>query len=513
MSTELGSTTLALEVTGVSKSYGGIRALTDVSLTVGVGEVNGLIGANGSGKSTFIKIISGVLAPEPGARIRIHGREIPFPVRNPGDLGFAVLHQQNGLIDDLTVVESVGIGVRYGVRWRPIRWAQERAGCAELAAELGVRVDPNARIGSLSAGEKALVALMRGMREMRSRDRPPLFILDEPTATFTTAEVEILRRVVREVADRGGSILFVSHKLSEVLDFCDRVTVLRGGRVVATHDTAHSDSESLVEEMLGTRLSRFRRPEIAAEGSSGDRAPALHAKDIEGEVLRDFSLDVWPGEIVGVTGLVGSGHDEVPYLLSGAVAAPGGTLRLHGEIVRDYRAARRLGLGLVPGDRVRQGLWMQGTAAENVNLPALTEVLRRGPLDRRRESARAASLLSRFGLVPLEPGLVASGFSGGNQQKIVLAKAIQSGCSVLILHEPTVGVDVGSKVEIYEIVARVAADGAAVLVVGGDHEEIAAISTQVVVLRDGVVAAHLAADEISEERVARAANLPVPATR
>lgn len=500
--TPLAGPAAALDLAHVTKRYGGTVALDDVSLSISPGEVHGLIGVNGSGKSTLIKIITGLETPDSIGGFHVRGAHTDVPVRRPISLGIAVLHQQTGLVDSLTVVESVGVAVGFGANWRPVSWAAERKSCLKLADELGVRIDPDAQVSSLSAAERTLVALMRSMRELAVGGSTPLLILDEPTTAFTSTEVDTLKRVVRHVADRGGSVLFVSHKLGEILDFCDRVTVLRNGVHVATRDTATLTTGDLIADMLGDTILPHESDDVARPTGK----PTLRVRDLGSDMLHGYDLEIGPGEIVGVTGLAGSGHDDLPYLVAGTRPPARGTVEIHGDPAPDsYRGRMSRGLALVPGDRLREGLWLEATAAENVNLPVLAGLWRRGRIRRDEEVRRAHAVLGPFGLSPNDPSLAATAFSGGNQQKIVLAKAIQEGCSLLVLHEPTVGVDIGAKAEIYALVAAAARSGTAILLVSNDHEEIATLSHRVDVLASGRVAGRLCRD-ITEAGIAEHAN-------
>lgn len=499
----------ALTIRNVSKRFGGVDALNDVSIDVAAGEVHALIGVNGSGKSTLIKTLTGYHAPDPGAEMSLWGERVELPVRNHVDHGIAVLHQQDGLIDDLTVCESVGAGVGYGARLGHVSWRREHRRCEELSRTLGIEIDPDAVVRDLSASERALVALLRSVRELQATSKRHLFILDEPTVAFTPTEVAKLTTVIRRVKESGDSIIFVSHKLREVLDLADRISVLRDGRLVATLDRREATTEKMIDLMLGgVSLVPSTDDGTRRAGATSDgRSPGIRLDSLTGRQISDLSLSVRPGEIVGFTGLAGMGQDELPYLLSGDVAPLSGSVHLgDAPISQSVRRNMRRGVALVPGDRAREGLWLDATAGENLTLPVVGGFFKSGVLRTRPERGHAVEMLRRYGVRPLAVHLPAKGFSGGNQQKIVLAKAMQTDPRVLLLHEPTVGVDIGAKSEIYNLVRESARQGAAVLVFGSDYDEMVELCDRVVVLRDGQVVAELTEEELTEAHVAAACN-------
>jgi ribose transport system ATP-binding protein len=496
----------ALSVRHVSKVFGGVVALDDVALDVAAGEVHALIGVNGSGKSTLIKVLTGFHAPEPGAEMELWGNPVALPVRGHVQHGIAVLHQQTGLVDELTVKESVGVGVGYGARpLSRVSWRRERADCLRLSRTLGLSIDPDAVVGGLSASERTVVALLRTMREIEAAGRRPLYILDEPTTSFTPAEVDRLTAVIRRVADGGGSVIFISHKLQEVLALADRITVLRDGRRVGTLDRREATADGLIRLMLGDAELGGSHPPAEASGRA-KAAPALRLVGVSGRLISGLSLEVRAGEIVGFTGLAGMGQDERPYLLCGDRAPSEGLIEVDGRPIGGVRANLRRRIALVPGDRAREGLWLAGSASENVTLPVLGRFFRRGRLRGGAERRQARETLARYLVRPSAPRLAAAGFSGGNQQKIVLAKSMQTEPRVLILHEPTVGVDVGAKAEIYDLVRASAGRGAAVVVCGSDYDEMAQLCDRVMVLSHGRAVTGLAGSRLTEARLASACN-------
>lgn len=491
---------LTLSLRSISKRFGGVAALTDVSFDLASGEIVGLVGENGSGKSTLIKIITGYHAPEPGAEGEIWGDPIAFPIIAPMKRGIATIHQDLGLIDDLTVLENVGVSSGYGTRGvRPVNWSRQRRECIAEMKRSGIKLDPDAMVGNLTPVERAAVAILRASWELRGRKQGgEIFILDEPTAYLTNVEVQQLMGLMRSVAAKGSGVIFVSHHLREITAVCDRVVVLRDGRVVANVPNRDLTVTDLIGHMLGRELTSFypRRvkppmnPEIA-----------LHVTGLTGRVVADLSFSLNKREIVGVTGLAGMGQEELPYLISG-VRRPKQGLVTNGDGVTvgaSPRNARRAGIVLVPANRSRDGIWPAATAGENVSLPVLGRFYTKGWLDRRREATSCKEVMTRFRVVPAEPRVRVKAFSGGNQQKIVLAKWLQESPAVLLLDEPTMGVDAGARREILAIVKQVAEAGAGVMVFSSDLEQLVNVCTRVLVLWHGRLIASVDAAAVNED--------------
>lgn len=495
---------LALEVRSVSKRFGGVHALVDVDLQLRRGEILGLVGENGSGKSTLVKVLSGYHTPERGAAGAVFGRPLSFPVNNPGELGIAVIHQDLALVDEMTVVENLGVSSGYAASGlRPVRWRRERSRSVELLERFGVDVDPGARVGDLAPAERASVAIVRATRELSSHAHQHILILDEPTSYLTGAEAERVMRVMRTVAESGSSVIFISHHLHEVVEVADRVVVLRDGRVVADVDAATTTEARIIAHMLGRELGDFYPARLDPAGTSD---VAMVAEGMTGQIVEDLSFELRHGEILGVTGLAGMGQQELPYLLTGVQTPRSGVARRgDGRLMgRSPAASLRAGVVMVPGNRQRDGVWLDATAAENISLPVLREYYRRGWLYGREESTRAKGLMQMFRVQPPMAEQKVSNFSGGNQQKIVLAKWLQGEPDVLLLDEPTQGVDAGARKEILEIVRAATEAGAGVAIFSSDLEQLANVCTRVLVLWRGRAAAELVGDEISEDSLLQA---------
>ncbi|HEX2097315.1 MAG TPA: sugar ABC transporter ATP-binding protein [Solirubrobacterales bacterium] len=486
-----------LRVANLSKTFAGTRALDSVDLDVLSGEVHGLLGQNGSGKSTLIKLLSGVYEPDEGATVEIRGERVQLPL-GPGESrkrGVGFVHQDLALVPGLSILENLRTdGFLTGIGGR-IRWRAERARTREALRSVGLDVDPELPVSALSAAQRAMVALARSLDEI-GHERG-LLVLDEPTAYLPRHDVEELFGAVREVTARGCGVLFVSHRLDEVLSICDRVTILRDGRKIDTTEVAGSSEAKLMAMIVGRELERLEERAPTSRDES-----VLAVRDLTGKVARGVSFDLNRGEIVGLTGLVGMGHDEVPYLLTGAFPPRAGAISLAGEpIAPTPRRAARAGMVLLPANRAEQSGIGSATLRENVSLPVLGGYYGRGWLDQRRERSDVQSLVERFGVRPPQPDRPFSTFSGGNQQKALLAKWLQLMPRVLILHEPTHGVDVGAKRDVIEQISSAAAAGVSVLVVSSEAEDLVKMCERVHVFNDGAIVSTLSGEEVTEERI------------
>jgi ABC-type sugar transport system ATPase subunit len=480
-----------LKVRGLSKTFPGLRALDDIELNVAAGEIVAVVGQNGSGKSTLVKILDGFHQPDPGAVIE-HGE-------------LRVIHQDLGLVGMLNTVENLDLSRRHGLGGlRPVRTRAEAERAAELTAGFGASFDVRVPVSDLTASERAVVAIARALDGWTRSDQ--VLVLDEPTAALHREEVGRLFEAVRRVAQRGAGIVFISHRLDEVLSLAHRIVVLRDGRKVADVPVGDVDPAALARMMTGSEVAevqaiRLTRAQLGQRLASD---PALQVRGLAGPAVRHIDLNVHVGEIVGVTGLLGSGREQLAGLIFGALAPAAGELRVAGAGFRTGRPAEAIqaGVGFVPADRRAAGAIMAMSARENLTLPRLSPLRRHfGRLDGRAERAEAGQWAERVGLRPPAPERPLELFSGGNQQKVVLAKWLRIAPRVLLLDEPTQGVDVGAKASIYELLRQAAAEGAGVLVSSSDTKELTVLCDRVLVLREGRVAAELAGDEVSESRL------------
>jgi ribose transport system ATP-binding protein len=490
----------ALRLRGLSKAFGATRALDDVNLAVAPGEIHGLVGRNGSGKSTLIKVLSGYHVPDSGT-LEIGGNAVPLPLPAAEAYrhGLAFVHQDLGLLPDLSVMENIRIGrFTTGGGWR-IKWKEERRLVAEALERFGVRVSPDTLVGGLREVDRALVAIVRGLVDLRAHQHG-ILVLDEPTAYLPRDSVEQLFTTVRNVANAGTAVIFVSHRLDEVMSLAHRTTVLRDGRVVGTLDTDTSSEEQLIELILGGELEDFY-PEPSAPGTR----VAVRIADLSGAVAESVSFDVHEGEILGLTGIAGAGYDEVPYLLFGAASARSGTVTI-GSTTLDHAAltpksTMDAGMALLPADRQNKSGVGELTLTQNVSLPVLGSFFTGGRLRQRAERSKVASLLTDYTVRPPIPEAKMNQLSGGNQQKALLAKWMQRTPPVLLLHEPTQGVDVGAKKDVFERLREATVAGAAVVFSSAEYEDLAHLCDRVLVFREGRIAATLSGADLTEERI------------
>ena len=472
----------ALEISKVSKHFGGVKALSEVDLTVRAGEVHGLLGQNGSGKSTLIKILAGYHGAD-GGEITMFGEPVSLPIVSSQDVGIAVIHQDLGLVDSMTVMENIGVSDGFGrASLAPVRWRSFRRDVQKLMERLDCDVSPDQLVAELRGSDRSMVAIGRSMRILERTREKHVFILDEPTAYLGAAESERLMNQMRRVAAEGSSVLFVSHKLGEVLSVTDRCTILRDGRSVATVETSTVRAEDLVSLQLGRDLGDFYPP-IAAPARD---EVTLRVDDLALPGVEDVSLAVRRGEIVGLTGLVGMGQDEVIMSIAGALPRQGGTVTRDGSAVGTHlRDVIESGIVLVPEDRKGQGLWLDASARENFTLPASARGAGLRPVDRRSERKATLDALTKVGTRPLMTEGRVGILSGGNQQKVLMAKWMATAPEVLLLHEPTQGVDAAARREIIELINEAAELGTAVVVASTDYEQLAHMCHRTVVFRDG----------------------------
>jgi ribose transport system ATP-binding protein len=500
------ATVAALRLWDLSKTFGGQKALDKASLEIASCEVHGLLGQNGCGKSTLIKILAGFHAPDPGSRLEIDGADVPLPLA-PGEFRkhrISFVHQHLGLIPSLTVLENLLLG-RLAERdaWA-INWVAERRAAKQLFADYAIDLDPEARVADITPVERALLAIVRAITEMNEEGGAGagLLVLDEPTPFLPKRDVDRLFQLVRAVVAKGASVVFVSHDVDEVMEITDRATVLRDGKVAATIDTRTATKADFIEAIVGRKLAAITPPApLLARGPSHAVVHNLSGGTIEG-----FSLDLAAGEVVGVTGLIGSGYDEIPYLIYGARAARGGTLDIGGRGVELSRItpheAIRHGVVLVPADRANAGVIGPLPVDDNVTMPTLALRFRQWMLRRRAMTTEAAEMGRRFEVRPADPTMLMASLSGGNQQKVVLAKWLQMAPRLILLDEPTQGVDIGARQTVFRHIANAASAGAAVLCASSDYEQLAAICSRVLIFAAGQVVAILQGAEISKEAIA-----------
>lgn len=475
------SASACLQVQRVHKRFGATFALQDVSLTVLEGEVHALLGHNGSGKSTLVKMVSGSLSPDSGS-LSVTGRE-----GTPARVG--VVHQDLALCAEATVVENCCMGGYHRGRFGTLDWATERRLLQPILDSLNAEFDCRDMVGDLSPADQAVVAIARALRGQPGSSGLDLLVLDEATALLRGREADKVLTTARLVADQGGGVLLVTHHMAEVLHAADRATVLSNGQVVGTVDVESTSEDRLLEMVSGRKLPA-QRHEPAGDAAGLGESAVLTVRGLGGSSVSGVHLAVGAGEIVGLTGAAGAGHEEVPYLLAGHLRVQRGHISVAGRELRGRGAAgaRGLGIGLLPADRLRQGLLPAATVRENLSPQVRRHHtwLRFSQL--RRERAWAAQVCADYEVRPPDPDALVSSLSGGNQQKVLLARVLADQPRVLVLHEPTQGVDEATRRALLRRIRRVAEEGAAVVYVSSDLEEVAACCDRVLIFRKGQVA-------------------------
>ena len=495
-----------LELVDATKEFLGTRALDAVSFALRPGEVHALVGENGAGKSTLIKLLTGVYRPDAG-ELRHRGRPVSFtrPVQAQ-QAGISTIYQEVNLVPLRSVAANVFVG-REPRRFGLVDWRRAERDTERLLAGYGIHVDVRRPVGTFGVGTQQMVALARAVSTAAN-----VVIMDEPTSSLEPREVETLFSVVERLHAEGIAVLYVSHRLDELYRTCDRVTVLRDGRVV--HTGPLPPRIELVSLMLGRSVGDIRARGVtgfsAHEAGAGtdpggpNRAPLLRAEHLSGPPrLTDVSVDVAPGEVVGLAGLLGSGRSETARAIVGAFPLDGGTVLVAGRPVRrgDVGAAVRSGIGLLAEDRKADGIVPGLSVRENIVLAALPRLSRFGVVDRARQDRIVDTFVRRLRIKIASPDQPVAELSGGNQQKVLLARWLATEPRVLLLDEPTRGIDVGAKVEVQELVDELARDGLAVLLISSDLEELVDGADRVVVLRDGAVVGELTGDDVDADHV------------
>jgi ribose transport system ATP-binding protein len=490
----------ALQIRRLSKTFSGGRVLDNISFDLNPGEVHALVGQNGSGKSTFIKILAGFHESDDGGMVSIGGEvaTLKDPVASRG-LGFRFVHQDLGLVDTLDTVENLALGEGYqtGAGGR-IRWAASRRDANLRIRELGYDFDIRRPVGELAAAERTGIAIARALHDFESAR---YLVVDEPTASMPAEEVSVLFDAISRVRDRGLGVIYVSHRLNEIFAIADRVSVLRDGRTVGTHDTDEFDEDRLVKLMVGNVDLALPAKRTGPERTEA----ALVVENLCGVVVENISFAANAGEVLGIAGLTGSGREEVLATIFGVLPREG-AVSVAGKRVRPSSpsAAIDAGVAFVPADRVASGAIVEQTVRQNMTLVDLRIHSRfAGRLSQKGETDETAEWISKLDIRPPLPEAIFATLSGGNQQKVVLAKWLRVKPRVILLDEPTQGVDVGAKASIHALARQAADDGATVIIASSDDRELCDVCDRVLVLRDGRVGAELDRARLEPEHVAR----------
>jgi ABC-type sugar transport system ATPase subunit len=492
-----------LKMEAISKEFPGVRALDNVHLEVMGGEILALLGENGAGKSTLMKILSGVYNKDSG-RISLDGKEIE--VHNPHQaqkMGITIIYQELNLMPNLSVAENIFIG-REPNRFRFVDWRELHRKTRELTTRLGLNVSPTALVRNLSVAEQQMVEIARAL-SVESR----VIIMDEPTSALTQNEVEHLFKIMHELRANGLGIIFISHRMDEVFEISDRIVVLRDGANVGTVDTASSSPDEIVRMMVGRPVSEFFGQ---AESNPGE--VVLEARNISKTgstndphkvVLRNVSMSVRAGEIVGMAGLVGSGRTDLARCIFGVDERDSGEILIHGvpTSIRSARDAIRVGMGMVPEDRKLQALFLAMSVESNASMAVLGDVAKLGFVSEKREGSLVEGFVEKLSVRLATIKQRVLDLSGGNQQKVVIARWLALKPRILIMDEPTRGIDVGAKVEVHTLMHALAREGVAIIMISSELPEVLAMSDRILVMHEGELVGELTRAEATQERIGK----------
>lgn len=487
-----------LSIVNLHKTLIGNHILQGIDLTVEQGEIHALMGGNGAGKSTLIKCLSGYWSIDKGS-IKVNGDPL-----QPGAKQIAFVQQDLGLIQSLSVAENISLGVGYQTgALGNIRWREMNAAAADLLASLGhAGIDPRAEIGRLNLVQRTAVAIARATQGLK--DGAKLLVLDEPTAALPSTEIGALFETLERLRATGIGMIYVSHHLSEVFRLCDRISVLREGKLISTETTRETSEADIVELMLGRKLQKTIKSPIQKGQETAE--PVLSLTGVCGQRTKDINLTICKGEVVGLTGLQGSGCTELAEIIFGAHACQAGQMMLDGQHVVFAHPAEAVlaGIGLVTEDRHGNGSFAEASLGENITSTDLNRFFRKGWLSGIAEAAEVDALVADFNVQPPNGRRRFSSFSGGNQQKAILAKWMRLNPKLLICDQPDVGVDIGSKNAIYAALRNAAANGAAVILISNQHDDLEAICDRVLIMRSGRIVAALSGAEATEHSISLA---------
>ncbi len=483
---------IVLKMENITKTFPGVRALDDVSIDLHKGEVLGILGENGAGKSTLIKILAGNYIKDSG-RIFISGKE--YDIKSPSGAmaaGIRVIYQELNTIDNLTVTENIFVGEQL-VKGplKIIDWKAMTKRAKELLDTLNVKLDPNSVIGDLTVSEKQIVEIAKAI----SREAK-ILVMDEPTAALSEDEIKSLFKIIRTLQERGVSIIYISHRLKEIFEIADRVTVLRDGRKVGTQDIKETDDNKLVTMMVGRDIKdMYPKKEVEPGGI------VMEVKDLNANGVNDISFELREGEILGIFGLLGSGRTSLVKALFGANKIRRGQILINGKKanIKNPASARDEKIGLVPLDRKTEGLALIMGVKENITLANIKQLGQSFLINRKNEKLRAGKWVKEIGIRTPSLDQEVNSLSGGNQQKVVLAKWLESGSQIIILNEPTRGIDVGSKIEIYKLMEELCEKGSSIIMISSELPEILSIADRIITMNRGRFTGEYSRDEASEE--------------
>ncbi len=495
-----------LTVSDVSKSFPGVKSLDRVSFTAEAGEVHALLGENGAGKSTLVKIVAGVYQPDEGG-LSLEGRKKAWSSPHDAQVaGVHLIHQELVLFPDLSVSENILIGQQPRGRFGLIDKAAERRIAAEQLEALGHPLNPDTLVRDLSVADQQLVEIAKAMMA-----EAKVLILDEPTAVLSGRESAVLFERMRALKAQGVAVIYISHRLEEIFEIADRVTVLKDGQLIDTKPIGDLTRDAMITMMVGRTIADLYPPlKATPEGAE----EVLRAEEVSlGRRVRKVSFRLHRGEILGLAGLVGAGRTDLAHGLFGAMPLATGQIYLEGQLITPLTPAKAiaLGIGFLTEDRKAEGLFLEMSLAANVTAPALADISNAWGRDGRKERRYATAAIEQFSIAAHTPQVKVIGLSGGNQQKVLFGRWVRSSRKVLILDEPTRGVDVGAKSEIYRIVRALADQGIGILMISSELPEIMGMCHRVVVMREGIVTGELSGGDISEEAILHHATLETSA--
>jgi ribose transport system ATP-binding protein len=484
-----------LEMKGICKSFPGVKVLDQVDFTLYRGEVHALMGENGAGKSTLMKILGGIYAKDSGS-VSVHGRTLDITSPSMAQsLGIVVIHQELNLVPHLTVMENIFLGreFTYG-KSKLINWRRMRQESGRFLSQLGLRIDPGVLVGELSVGQQQMVEIAKAL-SMNTE----ILVLDEPTAALTDREIEALFKVIASLKEEGVGMIYISHRMEEIFQICDRVTVMRDGSYIGTETIANTSMDNLVKMMVGREIKdRFPKMEITL----GEEKLSVNGLTKKGQ-LHDISLSIRAGEIVGVAGLMGAGRTELAKALFGVTAIDHGTISMNGKPISIHKPmdAIRAGIALVTEDRKDEGLLLPLSVNENLALPNLGLLSSFGFMKRSKERELSDSMIKQLLIKTPNSEQRVGALSGGNQQKVVIGKWLATNPQVLILDEPTRGVDIGAKKEIYDLMNKLASQGVAILMISSELPEVLGMSDRILVMHEGRISGEFSREEATQEQI------------
>ncbi|MCI8526701.1 MAG: sugar ABC transporter ATP-binding protein [Oscillospiraceae bacterium] len=481
-----------LSLEGITKEFPGVKALDDVTIRVERGTIHGLVGENGAGKSTLIKVLAGIYQPNAG-QVVLEGEKRHF--NNPIEArraGISVVHQEIKLAEPLTVAENMFLG-NVMMKGKLVDWKGMRRRAREIVDDLGMDIDVNAQVSSLTVARKQIVEIMHAIN-----NNSKILIMDEPSAVLTDRELAVMFRIVKQLRDKGITIIYISHRLDEVFDLCSNVSVLRDGQHIKTMPIGEVDRQGLINMMVGREMGQ-EYPKVA--GQIGDTI--LEVRNLSCGILQDISFEVKAGEVFGISGLVGAGRTELARAVLGIDRIQSGEVYVRGKKVRyhGFSGAIRDGLGLIPEDRKLQGLVQIMTVRQNATLVNLKGVIKGGIIRRSLEDRYSREYCEKLRVVTPSMETEVQYLSGGNQQKVVIAKWLFQGSEILFLDEPTRGIDVGAKAEIYRLINQMVQEGKTVIMISSEMPEILGMCDRIMVLHEGHKMGELMAEEASQEKI------------